>query len=71
MLVQMFYQKLHLLAPAIADKFLIEKYMNKLIWHNLWMMFYGLGRLKTKLGGSENQTKDSEEEGTYRTDSVL
>ena len=48
MLVQIFpwtgvsdYQKLHLLAPATADKFLIEKHMNKLIWRNLWMMLYG------------------------------
>ena len=45
MLVQIFpwtgvsdYQKLHLVAPATADKFLIEKHMNKLIWRNLWMM---------------------------------
>ena len=47
MLVQIFpwtgvsdYQKLHLLAPATADKFLIEKHMNKLIWRNLWMMLF-------------------------------
>ena len=46
MLVQIFswtgvsdYQKLHLLAQATADKFLIEKHMNKLIWRNLWMLF--------------------------------
>ena len=48
MLVQIFpwtgvsdYQKLHLVAPATADKFLIEKHMNKLIWRNLWMMLCG------------------------------
>ena len=45
MLVQIFpwtgvsdYQKLHLVAPATADKFLIEKHMNKLIWCNLWIL---------------------------------
>jgi len=35
------YQKLNLYAPAIADKFLIEMHMNKLIWRNLWMMLFG------------------------------
>ena len=48
MLVQIFswtgvseYQKLNLYAPATADKFLIEKHMNKFIWRNLWMMLFG------------------------------
>ena len=49
MLVQIFpwtgvsdYQKLHLVAPATADKFLIEKHINNLIWRNLWMMLCGM-----------------------------
>ena len=35
------FQKLHLLALAAADNFLIEKHRNKLIWRHLWMMLCG------------------------------
>ena len=34
--------KLHLLALATADNFLIEKQRNKLIWRYLWIMLCGL-----------------------------
>ena len=47
MLVQIFpwtgvsdYQKLHLVAPATADKFLIEKHTNKLFWRHLWTKLF-------------------------------